>query len=155
MTITPKLHLMEDHIMPWVQRRKLGMGFHSEQGAESIHAIFNSLKRTYSGIRNPVDRLRYMLKENCLQNAPLNITAKPAAKKRKRMIPQSPTPEHLTTLSCVLTRACSKQATIPVIPNSPPAPVWLLPTFTGSNQVKKKNQHSILYTTLYYHAPAA
>ncbi len=82
--VTPKLHMMEDHVVPWIRKWRLGMRFHSEQGAESIHAIFNSLKRTYSGVRNSVERFRYMLKEHCLQNAPLNITAEPAVRKRKK-----------------------------------------------------------------------
>ncbi len=35
--ITPKLHMLEDHTVAWIQKWGVGVGFHSEQGAESIH----------------------------------------------------------------------------------------------------------------------
>ena len=44
--VTPKLHILEEHIVPWIRKWGVGVGFHSEQGAESIHALFNSLLRT-------------------------------------------------------------------------------------------------------------
>ena len=45
-TVTPKLHMLEEHIVPWLKKWKVGFGLLGEQGAESIHAHFNSLKRT-------------------------------------------------------------------------------------------------------------
>ncbi|XP_062502539.1 uncharacterized protein LOC134179620 [Corticium candelabrum] len=44
--VTPKIHMLEEHVVPWIRRWKLGLGFHGEQGAESIHARFNALQRT-------------------------------------------------------------------------------------------------------------
>jgi len=82
--VTPKLHMLEAHVIPWIRRWGVGIGFHNEQGAESIHTRFNSLKRTYCNIRNPVDRLKGIMKEHYLQNAPVNIAAKPVIKKRKK-----------------------------------------------------------------------
>ena len=55
-----------------------------EQGAESIHAYFNSLGRIYRGISDPVDRLKYTMKEHLLNIAPSNIDARPKIKKRKK-----------------------------------------------------------------------
>ena len=41
-TITPKLHPLEDHMVPWIRRwGGVGFGVMGEQGAESIHAEFN------------------------------------------------------------------------------------------------------------------
>ena len=40
------------------------IGFHGEQGAESIHNVFNTLERTYSAIQNPVQRMKNMLREH-------------------------------------------------------------------------------------------
>ena len=40
------------------------MGFHSEQGAESIHARFNSMLRTYSSVRNQLERLGKVVHEH-------------------------------------------------------------------------------------------
>ena len=82
--ITPKLHLLEDHVVPWIRRWGVGLGFHGEQGAESIHRVFNSLKRTYNNIKNPPDRLRSMIMAHFLQNSPKNISIKPAVKRRKK-----------------------------------------------------------------------
>ena len=48
-----------------------------EQGAESIHAYFNSLQRTYSTIPNAVERLEYIMKEHFLHVAPANVNARP------------------------------------------------------------------------------
>ena len=37
-TVIPKLHVMEDHVIPWLRRFHVGAGLMGEQGAESIHA---------------------------------------------------------------------------------------------------------------------
>ena len=42
-TVTPKLHILEDHMVSWLQRCKVGCGLLDEQGAESVHAKFNTL----------------------------------------------------------------------------------------------------------------
>ena len=36
--ITPKLHMIEEHTFPLMQRLAVGLGLMAEQGAESIHA---------------------------------------------------------------------------------------------------------------------
>ncbi len=41
-----------------------------EQGAESIHAHINQLERTYQGIPNEVDRLKYIFREQALESDP-------------------------------------------------------------------------------------
>ena len=83
-SITLKLHLLEDHVVPFIERwNGVGFGLLGEQGAESIHARFNNLKRQAVGIRKDVDRLKSTLKAHLLQCSPANIIAKPPAKKRK------------------------------------------------------------------------
>ena len=72
------LHFLEEHMIPWLQRWHIGFGMMGEQGAESIHAYFNSLGRT---IPDRVQRLKYMLKEHHLHVAPANVAARPAIKK--------------------------------------------------------------------------
>ena len=37
-SISPKMHLLEDHIIPWAKEWHVGFGLLGEQGAESIHA---------------------------------------------------------------------------------------------------------------------
>ena len=83
-TITPKLHMLEKHITPWLRKWNVGFGLMGEQGSESIHAYFNSLKRTYQTIPDRVDRLHHIMKEHYIHSAPANISAIPPLKKRKR-----------------------------------------------------------------------
>lgn len=85
-TVLPKMHMLEEHVLPWLRRWHVGFGLMGEQGAESIHACFNSLKTTYRGVPNPVRRLKLMMHEHFLQIAPSNIAAKPAVKKRKKSV---------------------------------------------------------------------
>ena len=65
-TVTPKLHMLEDHVVPFLKKWKVGFGFLGEQGAESIHARFNSLRRNFANMPNPVQRLKSILNEHCL-----------------------------------------------------------------------------------------
>ena len=84
-SVTPKMHMLEEHVQPWVERWGVGFGILSEQGAESIHAYFNSLKRTYSGIPDSLKRLKQMMVEHHLHVAPENTTARPPMKKKLRL----------------------------------------------------------------------
>ena len=49
---TVKMHLLEDHATELVEATKMGFGSMSEQGAEAIHAQFNSLMMTDSCIHS-------------------------------------------------------------------------------------------------------
>ena len=52
-SITPKLHLLEDHVIKFVKTWRVGFGLLGEQGqAESIHSAFNSLKRVYANVHD-------------------------------------------------------------------------------------------------------
>ena len=63
-TITVKLHMLEDHMMPFLKLWKgVGFGLMGEQGAESIHADLNNLKR----MPDSVERLRCTIKEHPLR----------------------------------------------------------------------------------------
>ena len=47
MKLLPKMHFLEDHLLEWIKRYKVGMGLHGEQGGESLHATFNNLNRLH------------------------------------------------------------------------------------------------------------
>lgn len=83
-TVLPKMYMLEEHVVTWMKQWHVGFGMMGEQGAESIHAYFNSLGRTYRGIPDPLERLKHMMKEHMLHVAPANIAAKPKIKIRKR-----------------------------------------------------------------------
>jgi len=83
-TVLPKMHILEDHVVPWIRHGRVGFGFMGEQGAESIHAYFNSLKSSYRGIPDPVQQLRQMMVAHFLHVTPANIVKEPPLKKRKK-----------------------------------------------------------------------
>ena len=76
--------MLEEHVVPWIRKWKVGFGLLGEQGAESIHASFNALKRTHSGIPDSLRRLKQMMVEHHLRVAPDNTTARPPVQKRPR-----------------------------------------------------------------------
>jgi hypothetical protein len=59
-TVLPKMHLLEDHVVPWLKRWNIGAGLIGEQGAESLHAHMHKLENNYATIPNKVDRLRHI-----------------------------------------------------------------------------------------------
>lgn len=81
-TVTPKLHMLEDHVIPFLKKWKVGFGFLGEQGAESIHARFNKIRRNFVSIPNPVLRLEAILKEHLNQVVPQNISKLPKIARR-------------------------------------------------------------------------
>lgn len=84
-SVTPKLHMLEDHVLEFASKWGLGIGIYSEQGGESIHAEFNSLKRQYWQMHG-TKRLQSMMKEHYIRNNPLAKKMKPAVKSRKRKV---------------------------------------------------------------------
>ena len=42
-TITPKLHMLEDFVVDFISQWRVGSGKMGEQGAGSIHTVFNQL----------------------------------------------------------------------------------------------------------------
>ena len=60
-SITPKMHMLEDHVLPFLQKWRVGFGLLGEQGAESIHTTFNHLNRVYA---NKVKRLHHITVEH-------------------------------------------------------------------------------------------
>ena len=82
-TVLPKMHLMEVHMVPWVQKYQVAFGLMGEQGAESIHASINGVKRAYSNIPDRVKRLECILKEHHRHVCPTLAKEKPIVKRRK------------------------------------------------------------------------
>ena len=88
--ITPKLHMLEDHVIPFFSSWHVGCGFLGEQGVESIHYIINSVKSRYKfSIKKSTERLAYIMKEYLASTNPdarcirKSNAKKPRALKRK------------------------------------------------------------------------
>ena len=84
-TITPKMHMLEDHVVPFLRKWRVGFGFHGEQGAESLHAAFNRITRSYTSIPDRLTRLKCVMHEHHLQISPAMVAQEPAVKKRKKL----------------------------------------------------------------------
>ena len=69
--VFPKLHYVEDHMVPFIRKWKVGPGLLGEHGGKSVHAQFNSLNRRYHAIPDQQKRLQQMLKWHCLQASPV------------------------------------------------------------------------------------
>ena len=76
-SVTPKFHMLEEHVVPFLRQWKMALGFMGEQGA------VNDLDRTYGNIPNMVDRLHRIMQEHHLKTAPSTSALIPAVKKRK------------------------------------------------------------------------
>ena len=83
-TVLPKMHILEDHVIPLLRTNRIGSGLMGEQGAESIHAKIAELEAWFSGVVNPLQRLKYVLNEHNIQATPtLNSLRPPLLKRRK------------------------------------------------------------------------
>ena len=58
---TPKMHILEAHVVPFVKKYKC-IGLLGEDAGESMHALFNKLMRRARGIRNRLEKLKYVHK---------------------------------------------------------------------------------------------
>lgn len=85
-TVPPKLHMLEDHVVPFIREWGAGIGIYGEQGGESIHNEFNKLMRTYCTMKPNTRRLLSVLKEHHRRTNPTAKALKPEIKKRKRKL---------------------------------------------------------------------
>ena len=82
-SMTIKLHLLENHVVPFIKKWRFGLGLYGEQGAESIHPEFNSLKATYAPVKPATKRLKVMLEQHLMKVSPISKTFLPTIKRRK------------------------------------------------------------------------
>ncbi|KAF1767449.1 hypothetical protein GCK72_007408 [Caenorhabditis remanei] len=54
-SVTPKLHLLSSHLIPYLKRYR-SWGRVTEQGIESLHAIFNRLNVRFAAVRDPIQK---------------------------------------------------------------------------------------------------
>ena len=80
-TVLPKMHILEDHVIPWMCCWYIGSGLMGEQGAESIHAHLLRLEIQYNGIVNPLERLKYVIKEHNIESSLGFKNIRPAPRK--------------------------------------------------------------------------
>ena len=60
---TPKQHILEDHLVPFIQKWKIPIVLMGETGIEACHKDFNKLNRTMCNISNNLQRVTCVMKE--------------------------------------------------------------------------------------------
>ena len=81
-TFLPKMHMLEEHIVPWLEQWRVGSGYMGEQ---ALHANFNTCERAYNNMRDRVERLKVVLRNHHMKIMPSNVALEPPPlKKRKK-----------------------------------------------------------------------
>ena len=81
--IIPKQHFLEAHVMPWIRKWQVGLGLHGEQGCESTHAIFNSLKHSMRSVHHPLQNLKLTMREHHVRTSPGLTSTLPKSMRRR------------------------------------------------------------------------
>lgn len=87
--ISPKMHMLEDHVTDFIKQWGLGLGIYNEQGGESIHAEYNILKKQFSSIPNSAQRLKYTMKEHYIKSHPVAQTIAKRAHPKPRKLEEN------------------------------------------------------------------
>nr|XP_054748599.1 uncharacterized protein LOC129254164 isoform X2 [Lytechinus pictus] len=69
-TNPPKLHLLEDHVVPWLRTWNAPLGLMGEQGIESLHSQLNTIQADLRGFSNDLDILINAMKIHWVQTDP-------------------------------------------------------------------------------------
>ena len=80
---TPKPHMLEHHIIPWMKRYGFGMALFGEQGGESCHRQLKFYMNRMMFIPNNVKRLTAVMREHIVSTHPQTNLHIPRPKKRK------------------------------------------------------------------------
>ena len=69
-SITPKLHMLEDHVCGFLRKWGASFGLYGEQGMESLHASMNQLIRSFTSMPSKKERLTSVMKEHYMRVNP-------------------------------------------------------------------------------------
>lgn len=67
----PKLHMLEEHTVPFMRKWKVGLGFMGEQGGEGVHARLNNIRCDIRGLSDDLAILKAVIKSHWIQTSPL------------------------------------------------------------------------------------
>jgi hypothetical protein len=68
-TVTPKQHMIKQHVIPSLAKWGVGLALFREHGVEQSHSMIDALKGRARGIRNPKDRIRILMEQHFLSVA--------------------------------------------------------------------------------------
>ena len=70
MMITPKLHMLEEHVCPFLRQWHMSLRFYGEQGIERIHSKFNTQSQHFDLMKKKDTRLRQILVNHHIATSP-------------------------------------------------------------------------------------
>ena len=70
MMITPKLHMLEEHVCPFLRQWHMSLRFYGEQGIERIHSKFNTQSQHFNLMKKKDMRLRQILVNHHIATSP-------------------------------------------------------------------------------------
>ena len=82
MTVTPKLHMLEEHVCPFLRQWHMGLGFYGEQGIEGIHSEFNTQSQHFDHVKEKDTRLLQILVNHHIATSPELAGKAPKPKER-------------------------------------------------------------------------
>ena len=82
--ITPKIHMLENHCVPFIETFGFGLGLLGEQGGELIHATIAKIEKRTQGIRKRSKQLKSTVEAHRLQNSSALRSLFPEVKKRAK-----------------------------------------------------------------------
>ena len=75
--------MLQDHVIEFLSKWHVGLGYLGEQGGESLHNAFNKLRVTYNTVKRDTERLMYMTNQHLLSCHPQASLIQPARVPRK------------------------------------------------------------------------
>nr|XP_047129350.1 uncharacterized protein LOC124809337 [Hydra vulgaris] len=84
-SITPKMHMLEDHMEVFLNKWGVGLGLYGEQGGESIHAEFINIERLYSNMSG-TRKLESVMRDHYTRNNSISKSLKVPIIPRKKKI---------------------------------------------------------------------
>ena len=82
-TVTPKMHILEDHVADWTGKYKAGLGFFAEMGLEASHSGMNSISPFYDTVSSKPQQLVLKLKAHLLSVHPEQRNKQPKIQRRR------------------------------------------------------------------------
>ena len=80
--ITPKLHMLEEHVCPFLRQWHVGLGFYGEQGINGIHSEFNIHSQHIYHVTKKDTKLRQILVNYHIAKSPELAGKAPKPKER-------------------------------------------------------------------------
>ena len=71
-SITPKLHLLEDHVCRFLREWGFGFRLYGEQGMECLHNTMNQLVKPFKSMGDDLDRVTSIMGEHYARVNPKN-----------------------------------------------------------------------------------